>query len=216
MIKNRQIEMLIYLLQHKKTTQQVLADHFEVSRKTIERDIDRLSSVGIPIHCQQGVGGGIVLDESYKFNHSFFTNDDIGYIVIALHIAKTFSANPQNQEVYQKLALMNPEITKFFSENINKHFFLDLYAPPVDFEEGIFLQINKCLDLKLLATIDDVPDVVPLCYVYKLDGIHLFCHKEGYKLLKIAEISSFIPSDVEIEGEFLSYNEYQQKYKQIF
>ncbi len=215
-MKNRQLEILIYLLQHKKTTQQALADHFEVSRKTIERDIDRLSSVGVPIHCQQGSGGGVILDETYKFDQSFFSPEDIGHMVTALHIAKTFTANPQNSEIFQKLLLMNPDLTTFFQENVSRHFFLDLYAPPVDFERDIFSKINQCLDQKFYATINDVFEVVPLSYVYKLDGIHLFCYKNDYKLLKIADITSFVVSEVEFEGEFISYEQCQKNFQKLF
>ncbi len=210
-MKNRQLALLIYLLQHKKTTQQALADHFEVNRKTIERDIDRLSSIGIPVYCQQGAGGGVILDENYKFDQSFFTAEDIGYIITALHIAKTFSANPQNNEVFQKLVLMNPELTSFFQENVSRHLFLDLYSPPVDFDQAIFTGINHCLDFKVRATVNGMTDVVPLCYVYMVDGIHLFIFKDDYKLLKIAEITSFEPSEVEITGDYMGYEQWRKK-----
>ncbi|MEG1678261.1 MAG: HTH domain-containing protein, partial [Clostridia bacterium] len=54
-IKGRHLEILIYLLKQKKTTYRQLATHFEVSTKTIERDINRLSAMGIPVYCTQGV-----------------------------------------------------------------------------------------------------------------------------------------------------------------
>ncbi|MEG1523775.1 MAG: HTH domain-containing protein, partial [Clostridia bacterium] len=63
-IKSRHLEVLIYLLKYKKTTYKQLAHHFEVSIKTIERDIGRLSSMGIPVYCTQGFGGGVQIDES--------------------------------------------------------------------------------------------------------------------------------------------------------
>lgn len=215
-MKNRQLDLLIYLLKHKKSTYTQLADHFEVSKKTIERDIDRLSNIGIPVHCQQGSGGGVVLDENYKFTQSFFTPEDIGHMVTALHIAKTFTANTQNKEIIRKLSLIDPNLTEFFKENVSQHFFLDLYAPPVNFDTDIFALINHCLDLKVYATIDDVFEVIPLSYVFKADGIHLFCYKDNYKLLKIADISSFVPTEVEFQGEFLRYDECQNKFKKLF
>ncbi|MFI3177425.1 MAG: hypothetical protein R3Y67_08055 [Eubacteriales bacterium] len=91
-----------------------------------------------------------------------------------------------------------------------------MYDQPVDFEHGIFAMINHCLDFKVYATINDVFEVVPLSYVYKVDGIHLFCYKDDYKLLKIAEIKSFIPSEVEVQGEYISYEQCQNKFKNIF
>lgn len=215
-MKNRQLELLIFLLKYKKSTYKELAENFEVSKKTIERDIDRLSAIGIPVYCQQGAGGGVVLDENYKFTQSFFTPEDIGHMVTALHIAQTFTTNPQNREIIQKLALIDPNLTEFFQQNVSQHFFLDLYSPPIDFETDIYSLINHCLDFKVFATINNVEGVVPLSYVFKGDGIHLFCFKEDYKLLKIADISSFIPTETEITGEFLRYDECQNKFKHLF
>ncbi|MEG0683078.1 MAG: HTH domain-containing protein, partial [Raoultibacter sp.] len=63
-MKGRHLELLVYLLKHKKTSYKQLAQHFEVSTKTIERDINRLSAMGIPVYCLQGVGGGVRIDEN--------------------------------------------------------------------------------------------------------------------------------------------------------
>lgn len=71
-MRNRQLDILVYLLKHKKSTYHELADRFEVCTKTIERDIDRLSSFGVPVYCQQGADGGVFIDEKYKFDTSFF------------------------------------------------------------------------------------------------------------------------------------------------
>ena len=43
----------------KKTTCAKLAQHFEVSKKTIMRDIDKLSGMGIPVYTQPGYEGGV-------------------------------------------------------------------------------------------------------------------------------------------------------------
>lgn len=53
-ITNRQLEIVLYLNEIKKTTIQELADKFEVSKRTIMRDINRISSIGVPIHTQPG------------------------------------------------------------------------------------------------------------------------------------------------------------------
>lgn len=214
-MKNRQLELLIHLLEHKKSTLPLLAKHFEVSTKTIGRDIDRLSSMGIPVFCQQGVGGGISIDENYTFSNSFFTPEDIYHMVTALHITRNFTSNPQNMEILHKLTLINPSLTKLFEENVNQHFFIDLYNKPTDFNSDIFLHINQCLDLKLYSIINVQFKVVPISYVYKSDGVHLFCYYEGYKVLKIADIQSFEPTTEEYSGEYITYNEFKNKFETL-
>ena len=61
----RLLEILFYLLKsNSKTTTKQLADIFNVSQKTIQRDLDKLSILGIPIISYRGVNGGIELDKT--------------------------------------------------------------------------------------------------------------------------------------------------------
>ena len=61
MTSSRLFEIIYILLEKKKVTAPELAERFEVSVRTIYRDIDALSSAGIPVYCTQGKGGGIGL-----------------------------------------------------------------------------------------------------------------------------------------------------------
>ena len=56
---DRLIGILSVLLQEEKITAPELAERFEVSRRTIYRDIENLCKAGIPIFTSQGAGGGI-------------------------------------------------------------------------------------------------------------------------------------------------------------
>ena len=62
----RLIGILSILLQREKVTAPELAEHFEVSRRTIQRDIESLCRAGIPIFTTQGTGGGIFIIEGYR------------------------------------------------------------------------------------------------------------------------------------------------------
>ena len=62
---DRLIGILSILLQKEMTTAPKLADHFEVSRRTINRDIEDLCKAGIPIQTSQGAGGGISKESGY-------------------------------------------------------------------------------------------------------------------------------------------------------
>lgn len=63
---DRLIKMILLLQTQGKLTTQTLANELEVSRRTILRDIDVLSSSGIPIYTDSGHGGGVGLDENYR------------------------------------------------------------------------------------------------------------------------------------------------------
>ncbi len=63
---DRLIGILSVLLQEEKTTAPELAERFEVSRRTINRDIEDLCKAGIPIRTAQGTGGGISIMDGYS------------------------------------------------------------------------------------------------------------------------------------------------------
>ena len=81
---NRLFRILYYILEKEKVTANELADKFEVSIRTIYRDIDSISSVGVPIFTTQGKGGGIKIDNEYILNKSLFDANEKEQIIAAL------------------------------------------------------------------------------------------------------------------------------------
>lgn len=76
---------IVYLLMDKKSmTAKELAAHFEVSVRTILRDIGTLSAAGIPIYTVQGKGGGISILDRYVLNKAIISEDDQNQILFAL------------------------------------------------------------------------------------------------------------------------------------
>lgn len=73
---NRLFEMFYILINKKHITAKELALHFEVSVRTIYRDIDILCSSGIPVCTSQGSGGGIFIEKSYVLNNSALTDEE--------------------------------------------------------------------------------------------------------------------------------------------
>ena len=66
----RLIGILSILLQREEVTAPELAEQFEVSRRTIQRDIESLCRAGIPISTAQGAGGGISIMEGYRVDRT--------------------------------------------------------------------------------------------------------------------------------------------------
>ena len=61
---NRLFEIIYILLENKVVTAKNLAERFEVSQRTIYRDIETLSTAGIPVYMSKGKGGGISILQS--------------------------------------------------------------------------------------------------------------------------------------------------------
>lgn len=76
---------ILYILMNKKTvTARELAERFEVSQRTIYRDIDTLALAGIPVYTSKGKGGGIRLMEDFVLNKSLLSEKEQGEILSAL------------------------------------------------------------------------------------------------------------------------------------
>lgn len=65
---DRLISILLLLQIHQRLTARALAERLEVSERTILRDMDALSSAGIPVFAERGTGGGWSLTENYRTN----------------------------------------------------------------------------------------------------------------------------------------------------
>ena len=81
---DRQIGILSMLLQKDTLTAPYLAEQFEVSRRTINRDIEDLCKAGIPIVTRQGINGGISIMENYKLDRTLFTHGEMQDILAGL------------------------------------------------------------------------------------------------------------------------------------
>ncbi len=88
---NRLIEMVYLLLDKKTITAKELSDYFEVSQRTIYRDIDTLSAAGIPIYTNKGKGGGIRLLDNFVLNKSMFTEKEQVELISSLHSLKALN-----------------------------------------------------------------------------------------------------------------------------
>lgn len=81
---DRLIGILSILLQRQRVTAPELAQLFEVSRRTISRDVDTLCQAGLPIVTLPGAGGGISLMENYKLDRTLLTSAEMQDILAGL------------------------------------------------------------------------------------------------------------------------------------
>lgn len=96
---NRLFEMVYLLLNKKTMTARELAAHFEVSPRTVYRDVELLSSAGIPIYMTKGKGGGISLLPSFILNQAVLTSDEKSDILSALNAVEAVSLEQANTAV---------------------------------------------------------------------------------------------------------------------
>ena len=100
---NRLFEIVYILLEHQCMTAKELANRFEVSVRTIYRDIDVLSAAGIPIYMTRGKGGGISLLPNFILNKTVLTESEKTEILSALHAVQAVNSN-ESKTVIQRLS----------------------------------------------------------------------------------------------------------------
>lgn len=81
---DRLVSIIMILLDKKRIGAQELADMFEVSPRTIYRDIDAINTAGIPIRSISGVGGGFEIMPEYKIDKKVFSTADLSAILMGL------------------------------------------------------------------------------------------------------------------------------------
>jgi len=100
---NRLLGITIILLNRETVTAKELAERFGVSTRTIYRDIEVLSSAGVPVFTNKGNGGGISLLENYSLNKALISEHESESLLLAL---KTLQAAkyPEIDTILEKIS----------------------------------------------------------------------------------------------------------------
>ena len=85
----RILEIIIYLLNHEKVSAKYLAEYFDVSVRTIQRDMVSIAEAGIPVYTLGGRYGGYAVLENYKIKNINIKNSEQQIIISALESLAT-------------------------------------------------------------------------------------------------------------------------------
>ena len=116
---NRLFRILYYILEKGRVTANELADKFEVSVRTIYRDIDSISSAGIPIYALQGKGGGIEIAEDFVLNKSLLSENEKQQIMSALQGVDNTTIQHENELLTKLSALFKMKNTSWIEVDFN-------------------------------------------------------------------------------------------------
>ena len=120
MKESRLFRIVYYLLDKGHATAPELAEKFEVSIRTIYRDIDVISSAGIPVYVTTGRNGGIEILDSYVLEKSIFSDKEKQDIMAALQSLAVID-NTYEKEILIKLsALFNIRSENWFEVDFSR------------------------------------------------------------------------------------------------
>lgn len=109
-VNNRLFEIVYILLQKKKVTAKELADRFEVSTRTIYRDIETLSMANIPIYASKGKDGGIGILDEYVLNRTILSEEEQNQILFALQSIKKVVGQEEEAVLSKLSTLFNKKV----------------------------------------------------------------------------------------------------------
>lgn len=109
-VNNRLFEIVYILLQKKKVTAKELAEKFEVSTRTIYRDVETLSMANVPIYATQGKDGGIALLDRFVLNKTILSEEEQNQILFALQSMKNVSGQDEKGVLEKLSALFNKAV----------------------------------------------------------------------------------------------------------
>nr|WP_306220218.1 YafY family protein [Cohnella sp. WQ 127256] len=123
---DRLLAIVILLINRRIIQAKELADHFEVSVRTIYRDMDVLNQAGIPVISYQGAGGGIGLSEGYRLDRNVLTNNEMVAIVTALQSVSTTHDSPDIKQLLEKMQSVVPAAESEQFQIRTQQFIVDL------------------------------------------------------------------------------------------
>lgn len=106
---DRLLGILTVLLRQDKTTARELAEKFEVSKRTIVRDVQALCLAGFPVLTEQGAGGGISLMEGFTLDRTLLTAKELRAVLTGLKSLDSVSGDNKYRTLMQKLGASAPE-----------------------------------------------------------------------------------------------------------
>ena len=216
---DRLVSIIMILLEKERISAQELAKMFEVSTRTIYRDIEAISMAGIPVLATSGSGGGIEIMKDYKVDKKIFSTDDLSALLMGL---SNISGMVRGSEVANALAKVKSFIPSEKAKSIElkaSQIYIDLTPWEGNASVKNALEIiKKALQenrLLIFTYIDGHGSktsrtVEPYQLVFKSRAwyVQTFCRlKNDYRLFRLSRMS-----DLKILEETFTPREYQKPF----
>mgnify|MGYP004458158199 FL=1 len=218
---DRLYALTLYLLNHGKSSASELAKHFEVSVRTIQRDIDALCQAGIPICALTGTNGGYEVLSDFQMNNQLASEDEYAYIVTAINGLKTVTNNPVADDIYEKITAI--------SKNSNTGMILD-FSVLREGDEKLLQTLQSAVKNKQVVRFTYTNNggetrlhcVEPIAVIYKWYAWYMLAYntaKQDYRTYKLVRMEDVCITEDEFSKEHKSAqdilngcdNSYQEK-----
>lgn len=191
---NRLFEIIYILLDKKSVKAKELAEYFEVSQRTIYRDIENLSEAGVPIYMTKGKGGGISLLSDFVLNKAVLSKEEKKEILAAMQGLNAVNKNEFNGAL--------SKLNSFLGENNENWIEVDFsnWDKNNDLGEKFTAIKNSIINKNLISfeyfnSYGEVVEriVEPLKLVFKSQGWYLYAYckkREDNRFFKLTRMKN--------------------------
>ncbi|MCU7493791.1 MAG: YafY family transcriptional regulator [Ignavibacteria bacterium] len=197
---DRMLGIVVLLLNRNKITAKELSRRFEVSVRTVYRDIEAINMAGIPIISFPGSKGGLGIMENYRLNGQVLSLDDMGSIISTLRNVNRTLGNTDLEAVSEKILNLIPKDKIDYVKRQPEEFCIDLI--PWSFRDKYkdFIKILQCAISESRVTKffyrntrgEAMTRIVePMTLVFKGYAWYLFAfcrNRSDYRIFKLSRI----------------------------
>jgi predicted DNA-binding transcriptional regulator YafY len=192
---DRLLGIIIYLLNRDVVNTRTLAEKFEVSQRTIQRDVDALNLAGIPVMSMKGTNGGYGIVEGFSMDRQITSSEDYMHIITALKglcsgyenikleatLEKMLALSSSRRDLQQKIHI-NFGVLK---ENSNINGCIEFIEKAIETEKAMEFDYTNADNNTSHRIIE------PVALTYKWYTWYLFgycCEKKDYRLFRLSRI----------------------------
>lgn len=213
---DRMLKIIIYLLNHDHVPASYLAERFQVSVRTIQRDMVSISSIGIPVYADAGKNGGYSILPNYKIKNTDIREDEQQLVRKALESLATSYTSDTLSSLIEKY---NAIIEKEGGQKVFWDFGVTKENKQV---QDMNAMLEQAIEQKRYISFDyrnangngSHPTVQPLAIHYKWYAWYLFTYEEGrqdYRTFKVARMRNL---SVESEKYAMNHGNIQDRMKE--
>lgn len=199
---DRLFAIFIYLLNRDIVSANRLAKHFEVSQRTINRDMEVLMMAGIPIYSKKGKNGGFGILKNYKINNQLMDYNEIFYTIKSLEGIGQSIDNKKTRNIIEKIKTLLPKSKQdeFSIRNEKMHFDFKYLQNEKD-KGKYYKEMEKAVETQNLIEIEyinskaekstRVIEAMSIIFAWSSWYVYSYCRlKKDYRLFRLSRIKN--------------------------
>lgn len=192
---DRILGIIIYLLNHDRVSARSLAERFQVTVRTIQRDMISISAIGIPVYSLGGKKGGYSILPAYKIKNSDIRNDEQQMIINALEsLATSYTSDTLSMLIEKYNAIIDKEGGQrvFWDFGVTRENNL-VQGMNLLLERAVTKRKHITFDYRNASGEKSQPYIEPLAIHYKWYAWYLFAYSPNenqYRTFKVARMQN--------------------------